>query len=269
MKKFEGKLILSDMDGTILDDKKEISKRNIEAIKYFIDNGGSFSLATGRSKRSMEFYVELLPINAPVVVYNGSGVYDFQNNRYIFQKNMDNGCVDFVKELCKSFPFLCAEVYLTESEYVVQPNEITKRHFESIRLAMIEKRAEDIPLPWVKVNFVAPEEQVVKVEQYAKERHGKDWFYQRSGNNFFEAMSLGVDKGTGALAVCKALNFDRQNLFTIGDHMNDIELIEAAGMSFCPQNAVDAIKAISDVVVADNNSHAIESMIEYLDRVIK
>ena len=161
MKKFEGCLLLSDMDGTILNDNKEISEENKRAIEYFIENGGKFSLATGRSKRSMEYYVKEIPINAPVVVYNGSGVYDFEKEEFVFTRFMNDKCISFVDDLCGKFPFLCAEVYLEDSEYVVQANEITKRHFEFIRLEMIEKKSNEIPLPWVKVNFVADRKSVV------------------------------------------------------------------------------------------------------------
>lgn len=266
MKKFQGMLLLSDMDGTILNDKKEISQENKDAVKYFTENGGYFSLATGRSKRSMDYYVEELHINAPVVVYNGSGVYDFKNERYIFEKNMNETCVEFVRDMCGKFSYLAAEVYLKESEFVVQPNDLAVRHFVNIRLPMIEKRPEEIELPWVKVNFVAPKDKVDEVENYARSAWKDKWFYQRSGSSFFEAMSVGVDKGTGALAVCDYMGVDRKFLFTAGDHMNDIELIEAAGISFCPENSVPYIKEIADVTVSDNNHHTIASVVEYLDR---
>ena len=215
----------------------------------------------------MEYYVKEIPINAPVVVYNGSGVYDFEKEEFVFTRFMNDKCISFVDDLCGKFPFLCAEVYLEDSEYVVQANEITKRHFEFIRLEMIEKKSNEIPLPWVKVNFVAPEELVLEVEEYAKNYHGEDWFFQRSGNNFFEAMSKGVDKGTGASAVCETMGISPEKLYTIGDHLNDIELIEAAGISFCPENAVPYIKEISKVMVADNNNHAVAKAIEYLDKM--
>ena len=265
MKKFDGMLILSDMDGTILDDNKQISEENIKAIQYFVDNGGRFSLATGRSKTSMEYYVQHLPINAPVVVYNGAGVYDFKADRFVFTKCMDDSCVAFINDICQKFPFVAGEVYLEATEFVVNGNEITDWHFKQIRLPMIEKKAEEIPLPWVKINFCIPEEKMDEVEAYAREYH-KNWFYQRSGRRFFEAMSLGLDKGTGALEVCKAENIDPKYLFTIGDHLNDIELIEAAGISFCPANSQDKIKEMADVIVTDNNNHALASMIEWLDK---
>ena len=265
MKKFDGMLILSDMDGTLLDSEKKISEENVKAIQYFVDNGGKFSLATGRSKSSMEFYVEHLPINAPVVVYNGAGVYDFKADKFVFQKYMDETCVPFIEDICREFPFVAGEVYRDFTEFVVNGNEITDWHFKQIRLPMIEKKADEIPLPWVKINFCIPAERMDEVEAYALEKH-PEWFYQRSGSRFFEAMSKGVDKGTGALEVCRAENINPEYLFTIGDHLNDIELIEAAGISFCPANSQDKIKEMADVIVADNNNSALASMIDWLDK---
>ena len=265
MKKFDGMLILSDMDGTLLDSEKKISEENIRAIQYFVDNGGKFSLATGRSKSSMEYYVQHLPINAPVVVYNGAGVYDFMADKFVFQKYMDDTCIAFIDDICREFPFVAGEVYLDFTEFVVNGNEITDWHFKQIRLPMIEKKSTEIPLPWVKINFCIPSEKIDEVEAYALEKHSK-WFFQRSGSRFLEAMSKGVDKGTGALEVCKAENIDPKYLFTIGDHLNDIELIEAAGISFCPANSQDRIKEMADVIVTDNNNSALASMIDWLDK---
>lgn len=265
MKKFDGMLILSDMDGTLLDSEKKISEENIRAIQYFVDNGGKFSLATGRSKSSMEYYVQHLPINAPVVVYNGAGVYDFKADKFVFQKYMDDTCIAFIDDICREFPFVAGEVYLDFTEFVVNGNEITDWHFKQIRLPMIEKKSTEIPLPWVKINFCIPAERIDEVEAYALEKHSK-WFFQRSGSRFLEAMSKGVDKGTGAIEVCKAENIDPKYLFTIGDHLNDIELIEAAGISFCPANSQDKIKEMADVIVTDNNNSALASMIDWLDK---
>lgn len=266
MKKFEGKLILSDMDGTILDKNKEISQQNKDAIAYFVEHGGKFSLATGRPRRSMEYYVSQVAINAPVVIYNGSGVYDFQNHKTISQTYMKPEAVAFVRHLIDKFPYLSAEVYLTDREFVAQPNDISRRHFVGVGLELLSMEPEQMPQPWVKVNFVAPQELVIEVEDYAQAQFAKEYFFQRSGNNFFEAMSHGVDKGTGALEVCKYMGIAPKNLYVIGDHLNDIELLQAAGMAFAPANAVDAIKQMAHVIVADNNSSAIADMIGYLDQ---
>ena len=77
MKLFERKLILTDLDGTYLFDDHHISKENRAAVRYFMDNGGLFTVATGRSKAGMEHFFPELEINAPAIIYNGSVIYDF------------------------------------------------------------------------------------------------------------------------------------------------------------------------------------------------
>ena len=78
MSKFDGYLILSDMDGTLLGDDRQISQENREAVAYFTQNGGRFAVATGRSKAGMEYFLQDIAINAPCVICNGAVVYDFQ-----------------------------------------------------------------------------------------------------------------------------------------------------------------------------------------------
>ena len=80
MKKFDGLLLGCDMDGTLLDSRKQISAKNQEAIWYFVKNGGSFSLATGRAPRAIDIYRTLLPFNAPYTHLNGSLIMDSSQN---------------------------------------------------------------------------------------------------------------------------------------------------------------------------------------------
>ena len=65
MKKFEGMLLSCDMDGTLLDDNKQIPPDNIHALRYFTEQGGRLSLATGRSPYAVDSYGAQVPVNAP------------------------------------------------------------------------------------------------------------------------------------------------------------------------------------------------------------
>ena len=55
---FEGYLLVSDMDGTLLNSEKKISKENLNAIDYFVKEGGTFTVATGRMLQSVELFIE-------------------------------------------------------------------------------------------------------------------------------------------------------------------------------------------------------------------
>jgi len=80
MKKFEKYMIVSDMDGTFFGEKALVLQNNLDAIRYFSDNGGVFTFASGRDYVVLtQFYPELAKIvSCPAVLCNGSYLYDFQ-----------------------------------------------------------------------------------------------------------------------------------------------------------------------------------------------
>ena len=87
MGKFDGVLLASDFDNTILNTERPrrtgcpippISQRNVEALRYFMDNGGRFAVATGRALPAFRMFAEQVPMNAPAVVCNGGALYDFK-----------------------------------------------------------------------------------------------------------------------------------------------------------------------------------------------
>ena len=84
MKKiFDGYTLVSDMDGTLINSNKEISKENLDAIKYFVNNGGKFTVATGRMVASVECFLDRLNLDLPAILHNGGKIYDYNN------KNID------------------------------------------------------------------------------------------------------------------------------------------------------------------------------------
>lgn len=70
-------ILLSDMDGTLLNSKKEISDADRSAIRRFTELGGKFTIATGRTIQSFEQYVEMLELKMPVIMYNGAAIHDY------------------------------------------------------------------------------------------------------------------------------------------------------------------------------------------------
>ena len=65
------------MDGTLINSKKEISKENLDAIKYFVNNGGKFTVATGRMVASVSGFLDKLKLDLPAILHNGGKIYDY------------------------------------------------------------------------------------------------------------------------------------------------------------------------------------------------
>ena len=112
MGKFDGILLASDMDGTLLNDKHEIGSATVEALNYFTQNGGHFALATGRTRPATAAYRTLLPCNAPGVYLNGAIICDESTEKMVYMEGLDDRAKALAHEVMKEFPHIGIEVYL-------------------------------------------------------------------------------------------------------------------------------------------------------------
>ena len=77
-------ILLSDMDGTLLDSKKNITDADRLAIRRFTELGGHFTIATGRTVQSFEQYLDILGLKEPVIMYNGAAIHDYSSGKTLF-----------------------------------------------------------------------------------------------------------------------------------------------------------------------------------------
>ena len=110
---FDGYLLVSDMDGTLFDDNKEVSAENKAAIDRFMAGGGKFTVATGRMRLAVERYFSEITINAPAIMHNGALVYDFEKDKVISKKFIERDRKEIYKRIYRCIPrtsmFTCTE----------------------------------------------------------------------------------------------------------------------------------------------------------------
>lgn len=117
MKKFDGMLLACDMDGTLLDSDRQISEANIQALRYFTEQGGLFSLATGRAYAAVTDYIDLLPINAPYCLLNGSLILNAQS-KVLHCAGMPEQTPILIEQVLSAFPQIGCEVFLPDQIFV-------------------------------------------------------------------------------------------------------------------------------------------------------
>ena len=132
MGKFDGVLLVSDFDDTLYGANRRIPPRNLEALHYFVSQGGRFTVATGRAHRTFAPYVHLAPVNAPVVLSNGSALYDFERDVMLEQTFLPESSARDFAALFEAFPSLGMESYHGEDIYVWNPNSITDAHMKKV-----------------------------------------------------------------------------------------------------------------------------------------
>ncbi|MGN1014653.1 MAG: Cof-type HAD-IIB family hydrolase [Butyricicoccus sp.] len=268
MGKFDGILIASDMDGTLLNDQHGIDQGNIDALTYFTENGGYFAIATGRTRPATEAYRKLLPCNGANVYLNGAIICDERDSSLVFMEGLDDRAKDVAKRIMKRYPHIGIEVFLMDHSYVCQNCDVTRRHFRNLDIPYTEIAIDEIPEPtnlWGKINFTGETEQVDEVRRELEEM---EQYYNLTFSTpvFYEMTCKSGHKGDGVQRLADYLGIRPENICTAGDSQNDIPMLQMAGTSFAPSNGRPDVLELADVVVEDNNHNMLRAVVDYLDR---
>ena len=106
---FKDYLLVTDLDGTLLDSQKKISAENKAAIDEFINGGGIFTIATGRGYNMALPIMQMLKVNAPAIIFNGCAIFDFNKEEYLWQEFLKKDSREYVKAFV-CFPKIGCEV---------------------------------------------------------------------------------------------------------------------------------------------------------------
>ncbi|HEY5523718.1 MAG TPA: HAD-IIB family hydrolase, partial [Clostridium sp.] len=148
---FDGYLLVSDMDGTLLNSEKKISKRNLKAIEYFVNEGGKFTVATGRMVQSVEMFINQLKIELPTILHNGAKIYDYKNNNVISQYPIEEDRKEALRRIKKDKPNIGIEIFAEEIVYIYTSCQLTKR-YEKHSFNVVYNMPEEIwEKEWLKV----------------------------------------------------------------------------------------------------------------------
>lgn len=256
MGKFDGYLICSDVDGTFhMGDSIPV---NSQAIRYFTDNGGKFTFATGRTVDYLRRPEFRALINAPACLFNGSIVYDYAQEKVLMERRLRFSLGEFLAEL-QSCRGSVASLYAYDS--------FTGDGLIFGDLAAIPEDALDLHPLKIICTFRTPEE--ADLFRSAAE---STWLQQQS--YISKSWSLGVEfnpldgtKGDAAAFIKDYLG-DIHTAIGIGDYDNDLPLLTHADLGVAVDNAVPAVKAAADLTVCHAKDHALRALIQYLEQTL-
>lgn len=263
--------LLSDLDGTLFACDGKISPENAEAIRRYMDEGGLFAIATGREPYNAAIYLKDVPTNAPSIVLNGAGLYDYSTGEYRLFNKLDTEKVrPFFREMLRRFPEADMQVYTREEGIVYT----TPRENASPGLLKIHANAVFIPYEELKSDFIKTmtrvPERTEELKSYLEEGERAGLFrivpgtayFDGEQQRYFETMPLNVSKGS-ALEVIRTLPaYQGRTLIAFGDYWNDEELLREADIPVCPENAEPGLKALCPWVGPSNDEHLLKHFIE-------
>jgi Cof subfamily protein (haloacid dehalogenase superfamily) len=247
-------LVVSDIDGTILQAGYGIPGKNIETIEEFVELGGRFTLATGRGITATGKYTDFIHLSVPAILVNGGMIYDYGEKKVLREHTLEPEARSVLREIMDVFPNLGVEILIRETSCAVRMNEEVLNHTAVEHLPFVLTDLETVEDGWNKVLFGDKPEEILIVKDYVENRCKHDerfrmFDFVQTAKIYYELIPKGINKADALRELAEITDTEMENTVVIGDYYNDVELLEAAGISAVVGDAPDDVKEIADIVV--------------------
>lgn len=269
------KLVISDLDGTLLDDHKRLTPEAILAVQALRERGIAFTFATGRVDRMTWEYAHTLGLTLPTITCNGALVkMPFGGEVFTVDGLEDAMVVEMVEFALKHRYDLL--VYTEDEVYKLpwsQRIKVFERYNHSAMAAGLE------PVPIVEQSSVPPvgeawRNRAIKmfIEFEEKDRQAIEAKLQtfdsievvQSDHGSLDVNAKGCSKGRAVKRLAERLNLPLSEVCTLGDQHNDQDMIEIAGCGIAMGNAQSSVKAVADFVAPTNMENGFAYAIHHL-----
>ena len=275
--KKELRLIAFDLDGTFLNDSKEIPEENLQALEKAAERGIAVVPATGRLYPALPHELRELPFMRYYILINGAKVYDAREDKVLFSAELPNelaiALFSYAEEIgCLYDCYLHDKGLMSRGLYdaldEIVENKIYLEYMKSIRKP-VENLKELIredggPVQKVQYFFKDMEERKRQLATLADRFPGTKVTSSVPMN--IEINAANASKGPALEALCKHLGFTAENASAFGDNTNDLNMVQAAGRGVAMKNSDAVLIAAADIITPfDNNEAGVGRMImEYL-----
>ena len=225
-------LLVSDIDGTLIDSQYRIPARNREAIQRWMAQGGGFAIATGRSWESVEKCLGDLRVNRPCVLANGGLVYDLESHTPVSVQALPQEARAYTRKMMEQFPDAGIEVFTASDVWILRENDITRAHMANEGIHCRFGTMEDVEEPWCKMLLASLEQPAIKAFTEALAPQGVR--FVASSDRYWEMLPEDAHKGTGIQRLAQVCGYSLAQVAAIGDYYNDVEMLRTAGITAAP-----------------------------------
>ncbi|GEK92103.1 sugar-phosphatase [Alkalibacterium kapii] len=257
------KLIAIDIDGTLLNTDRKVTKEVKEAIHAAKQADIRVVLCTGRPFPGVVSLIEELELNETddyVISYNGALVQNTHTEEKIIDYTLTHDDYLFLEKTAREAG---SHFHAIHNEGVFTPNKdiskYTVREAFIIGLPLFYRTPGEMDPSSSYNKMMMIDEPPVLEAAIARlpESLWENYTLLRSEPYYFEILNKKASKGKAVKALAEHLNIDRKQVMAIGDSGNDIDLVDFAGIGVAMENATDEVKAVADVITASNNNHGV------------
>ena len=261
------KLIAFDLDGTLLDDRKQLPEENLNALRAAYEAGIVLVPATGRILRGLPDYLLEAGLFRYYILTNGASVCDLETGTQLSGACMSPELCVRLCEYMDTLPVLY-DCYRGEWGYMTQWMYDAAPEFFGVEPEILKLvRGLRKPVPELKENIRAVNQPLEKLQMYFRPEQMDERARQlevlpklfpevaatSSLKNNIEMNSVEAGKGRALLELCAHLGIDPADTVAFGDGLNDADMLRAAGRGVAMANATDRVKRSADAVTENNN----------------
>ena len=272
------RIIALDLDGTLLDSQKRLSRGNVEALEYAAAKGVHIVPTTGRFFGMMPEAVRELPFVRYAITVNGAQVYDRERDEAIVREEIPLARAVEIMEMLDGFDVIydCyrnnwgwmsaalqnkAQGYATDEHYLKMVREF-RRPVADLKRHLLDTAAEgDVQ----KVMLFSRNDDPEKKELQAVGKEMASRFPEikvtSSTWNDLEFNNPSAHKGSSLARFAEHLGCGIENCMSLGDGLNDLTMIKAAGIGVAMENAVAEVKASADYITGTNDEDGVAKAI--------
>ena len=264
------RLIVADVDGTLLDSRHRLPERVAAAVRATQGRGLAFALATGKMLPSVRSLVEAMALHGPQITLNGAALVLAESGEpltYIPLRPEDRRlAIETVRAAAPDVlitHFTLDDILLDQPDHPLLP--VLLSYGEKTIRPVPSLLAEDLP-PAAKILLVGTHPQLRELRAIVTPILAERVIVTTTAADFLEFFNLGAGKGHGLDALLAALQIPSEAVIAIGDGENDLPLFARAGLSVAMGNASEQVRSAADLVIGDNDDAGVA---DFLDKLLR
>lgn len=263
------KLIALDLDGTLNNDKKEITPKTQQALIHAQEQGIIVALASARPVPGLYKDMRTLELEKHqgiLMAYNGGKILTAKGKKVLYEKAFPRDLAIKVLHHLEQYPVTPiiddgTQFYVTDKDGYQVAHECWNNQMTCTEVPSL---TEFLDFDLVKILMSIQPEQLPEVLKEIGQPFEKELVFVRTAPFYIEAVPKGINKGEGLRHICERLHISPEETIAFGDAENDLEMIQFAGHGVAMGNACDALKEAADEVTLSNNEDGIAHSLEQL-----
>lgn len=263
-------LLATDLDGTLLNDQKQISKENIATINRALDLGKEVVISSGRCIDECRDIFQALPKLRYAICESGACIYDVKNDHLIHSKSIDPNTVKEMLDYAHNKEIMIQ--IMSKGHTFVSKDDLTDisdfrisqylEHFFSVGTIVEDAYEHCRKEGWNAGKICLYHKDADDREITRKHFESLPVTLANAEETSLEISPVGIDKGIGLQKLCEHLDIPIEQTIAVGDSYNDLQILKDCGLSVAVANAREVVKDICNVIVADNNHDGVKEAVE-------